>query len=156
MSFEQAVRLRPLSVQMAQSLRRARASRECDRVARVLARQGHFEEAVACYRRTLELRPDFADVHNNLGVIMAGQGRLREATACWRRAVELKPDFAEAYNALGAVLGSLGEFYEAAASCGEALRLKPGFAEAHFNLAPSWLRNGNSRRRRRASASCWS
>ncbi len=132
-SFEQAARLRPLSVQMAQSLRRARASRECER-GNTLAGQGLFEEAVACYRRTLELRPDFADVHNNLGVIMAGQGRLREATACWRRAVELKPDFAEAYNALGAALGSLGEFHEAAASCGEALRLKPGFAEAHFNL----------------------
>ena len=29
--------------------------------------QGKLDEAVACYRRALELKPDFAEAHNNLG-----------------------------------------------------------------------------------------
>ena len=30
--------------------------------------QGKLDEAVACYRRALQLRPDYAEAHNNLGV----------------------------------------------------------------------------------------
>jgi tetratricopeptide (TPR) repeat protein len=29
--------------------------------------QGKLDEAIACYRRALELKPDFAEAHNNLG-----------------------------------------------------------------------------------------
>jgi hypothetical protein len=59
--------------------------------------QGKLDEAVACYRRAVELKPDFAEVHNNLGEALKGQGKLDGAMACYRRALELKPDFAEAH-----------------------------------------------------------
>ena len=58
--------------------------------------QGKLDEAVACYRRALELKPDYAEAHNNLGNALKDQGKLDEAVACYRRALELKPDFAEA------------------------------------------------------------
>ena len=29
--------------------------------------QGKLDEAAACYRQALELKPDFAEAHNNLG-----------------------------------------------------------------------------------------
>ena len=54
--------------------------------------QGKLDEAVACYRRALELKPDYAEAHNNLGVVFKDQGKLDEAVACCRRALELKPD----------------------------------------------------------------
>ena len=47
---------------------------------------------MACHRRALELQPDFAEAHNNLGNALKDQGRLDEALACHRRALELKPD----------------------------------------------------------------
>ena len=56
--------------------------------------QGKLDEAVACYRRALELKPDFAEAHNNLGNALKDQGKLDEAVACYRRALELKPDYA--------------------------------------------------------------
>jgi protein O-GlcNAc transferase len=56
--------------------------------------QGKLDEAVACYRRALELKPDYAEAHNNLGNALKDQGKLDEAVACYRRALELKPDFA--------------------------------------------------------------
>ena len=55
--------------------------------------QGKLDEAVACYRRALELKPDFAEAHNNLGIALSDQGKLDEAVACYRRALELKPDY---------------------------------------------------------------
>ena len=54
--------------------------------------QGNLDEAVACYRRALELKPDYAEAHSNLGIALQDQGRLDEAIACYRRAMELKPD----------------------------------------------------------------
>ena len=61
---------------------------------------GKLDEAVACYRRALELKPDYAEAHNNLGNALNDQGKLDEAVACYRRALELKPDYAEAHNNL--------------------------------------------------------
>ncbi len=47
--------------------------------------QGKLDEAVACYRRAVELKPDFAEAHNNLGNAFKDQGELDEAAACYRR-----------------------------------------------------------------------
>ena len=48
-----------------------------------------FPEAVACCRRALELKPDYADAAYNLGNALAAQGKLEEAVACYRRALEV-------------------------------------------------------------------
>ena len=61
----------------------------------------------------LELKPDFAEAHNNLGNAFMDQGKLDEAIACYRRALELKPDFAEAHNNLGIALKDQGKLDEA-------------------------------------------
>ena len=96
--------------------------------------QGKLDEAVACYRRALELKPDYAEAHNNLGIALKDQGKLDEAVACYRRALELKPDYAEAHNNLGNALKDQGKLDEAVACYRRALELKPDFAEAHNNL----------------------
>ncbi len=43
----------------------------------------------------MELKPDYAEAHNNLGNALKDQGKLNEAVACYRRALEAKPGFAE-------------------------------------------------------------
>ena len=50
----------------------------------------------------MELKPDYAEAHNNLGNAFKDRGKLDEAAACYRRALELKPDYAEAHSNLGA------------------------------------------------------
>ena len=96
--------------------------------------RGSLDEAVACYRRALELKPDYAEAHNNLGNALQDQGKLDEAVACYRRALELKPDYAEAYNNLGNALRDQGKLDEAVACYRRALELKPDYVEAHSNL----------------------
>jgi len=41
----------------------------------------------------LQLKPDLAEAHNNLGKRLEDQGKLDEALACYHRALEIKPDF---------------------------------------------------------------
>ena len=109
--------------------------------------QGKLDEAIACYRRALELKPDYAEAHNNLGNALKDQGKLDEAVACYRRALELKPDYAEAHNNLGIALKDQGKLDEAVACYRRALELKPDYAEAHLNLSLSSLLTGDFRTR---------
>ena len=90
----------------------------------------------------MELKPDFAEAHNNLGVALKDQGKLNEAIACCRRALELKPDFAEAHN-------NLGNAFERTGKLDERRLLPPGggtepdSAKAHGNLGALWRRLGD-------------
>ena len=36
--------------------------------------QGKLDEAIACYRRALELKPDYAEAHTNLGIALQARG----------------------------------------------------------------------------------
>ncbi len=77
--------------------------------------QGKLDDAIASYRRVLELDPNFAGIHNNLGAAFKDQGKPDEAGAYWRRELELNPNFAEAHNNLGTVLREQGKLDEAIA-----------------------------------------
>jgi predicted O-linked N-acetylglucosamine transferase (SPINDLY family) len=66
---------------------------------RILAQHGKLslEDCADAYRRAIDLRPDYADAHNNLGLIRAEQGRHDEAIVHCRKAIALKPDTADAF-----------------------------------------------------------
>ena len=81
--------------------------------------------AVACFRQALELKPEHAEAHNNLGVAFKDEGKLDAAIACFRRAVELKPDFAVVHQNLGNTLKLRDRYAEARAAYEQALRLNP-------------------------------
>jgi tetratricopeptide (TPR) repeat protein len=100
-----------------------------------LRAQGRTDEAIASYRRALQLRPDIPEAHNNLGNALQEQGRLDEAAACYRRAIDLRPRFAEADNNLGTVLQKQGQLEEAEARYRRAIDIKRNYPEAHNNLA---------------------
>ncbi len=99
-----------------------------------LNKQGKLDEAVACYRRALQLRPDHADAHYHLGNALKDLGRLDEAIPCYRRTLELKPDFAEAHSNLGVALKDQGNLDEAVACYRRALQRNPNLATVHNNL----------------------
>ena len=82
----------------------------------------------------LQLKPDFAEAHNNLGIAFWNQGMRDEAVVCYRRALQLKPNYAEAHNNLGVAIWEQGKRDEAVACYHRALQLKPDYANAHNNL----------------------
>ena len=82
----------------------------------------------------MQLAPQDAEAHSNLGITLKELGRLDEALASYTQAIALKPDFANAHYNLGITLKELGRLDEAEASYKQAIALKPDYAEAHRNL----------------------
>ncbi len=56
------------------------------------------------FRRAIELNPEFAEAHDNLGTTLAGCGRVDEAIAHYQRALEIDPGYAYAHYNLGLAL----------------------------------------------------
>ena len=104
--------------------------------------QGKLEEAIACYRNALSLKPDHYRAHANLGNALQEQGKLEEAVACHQRALSINPDFYAAHNNLGNVLKEQGKLEEAIACYRNALSLKPDYYKAHSNLGNALQEQG--------------
>jgi tetratricopeptide (TPR) repeat protein len=104
-----------------------------------LAREDHWDEAVASFREAVRLRPDYTDAFNNLGNVLYFQGKLDEAVAAYREAVRLSPNHAGALSNLGEVLRHQGKLSEALECCQRAVELQPEFAQGrnHLGLALS-------------------
>lgn len=90
-------------------------------------------EEAAC-RRALELMPNFAEAHNNLGVVLRNARRLTEAEAAFRRAINLHGDNVAARYNLGVVLTETNRLVEAEAAYRSVLNLQPDHIEGHNNL----------------------
>ena len=95
---------------------------------------GETEKALEGFRKTIELNPNYADGHSNLGAMLVRQGKLAEAAASFKRTLQIKPDYAEAYNNLGNILKGQGKLDEALESYKRALEIKPNYPVAYNNL----------------------
>jgi len=92
------------------------------------------KDALLSMQRSVELLPDDAEAHGNLGNVLRLRGQLQDAVRSHRRALELNPLYAESHNNLGSVLQDLGLLDQAEAGFRRATDLKSDFALAHANL----------------------
>ena len=69
-----------------------------------------FDQALACFNRTISLQPAFANAYNSRGFVLQDLGRLDEALADFSRAVELAPEHAMSRLNLGMLQLKLGHF----------------------------------------------
>ena len=106
----------------------------CKVLAEILKKTGRTPEALVAGQKAIEIDPQDAAAHNNLGLTFQELGRVDEAEASYNQAIVLKPDFAEAHYNLGNTLQNQGRLDEAAASYNQAIVLKPDFVEAYINL----------------------
>ncbi len=70
-------------------------------VATDLTAKGQLTEAIAAWKKVVELDPRNAKAHNNLGNALMWQGNLVEGTAQLQKARELDPEFNEAQSDFG-------------------------------------------------------
>lgn len=90
--------------------------------------------AVASYRRALELNPELAEGHNNLGNVLRSLGQIDAAVKSYERALEIAPCYAGACLNLGNAQMDLGRLEAAIASYRKAIELSPDLAAAHLSL----------------------
>ena len=69
---------------------------------------GRTDDAIELLQRALELNPDFAEAHNNLGVALRNRRETEQALPHWEKAATLKPDYVDAYTNLARGLSELG------------------------------------------------
>ena len=72
--------------------------------------KGKLDEAIAHLQKALEIKPDYAEAHNNLGSLLPKRDRVDGAIAHYQKALEIKPDYAEAHNNLATPLRQKGRW----------------------------------------------
>jgi tetratricopeptide (TPR) repeat protein len=93
------------------------------------------DEAMAAYRRALEIDPRLADAHLNLGRLLHERGEAAAAEAHYRQALAARPEDTTAAFNLGVALQDLGRLEEAAEAYESALAVDRSLADAHYNLS---------------------
>jgi protein O-GlcNAc transferase len=109
----------------------------------VVAHQLRRADAALLVGRAVALDPDFAEAHNDRGVILAANGLFADAIPCFERAVALNPGYNEARNNLGRGLRSTGRLDEAVTQFELVLNSTPDSPLAHFNLASVFVQAGH-------------
>jgi Tfp pilus assembly protein PilF len=99
--------------------------------------RGNFDAAIAEYKKVVELKPDFPQAYNNLGVALKRKGELAEAADNFNRALERKPDFGAALSNRGWTFAEQNKWSDARQDFEQALRINPQDDGALYGLSQS-------------------
>jgi tetratricopeptide (TPR) repeat protein len=101
---------------------------------------GRYDDAIASYKRALQVDPTAAIVHANMAVAYARKGDTDEAENQLRKAIDIgdphlsRDALANSYNELGEAYAKKGETIKARVSFEAALRYHPGLDSAAQNI----------------------
>jgi tetratricopeptide (TPR) repeat protein len=100
-----------------------------------LQMKGNYEDAVANYKKSLEIYPT-AEAYTFLGWTYSFMGNLDQAIEECKNAIAIDPELGNPYNDIGAYLIKQGKYDEAVTWLDLAINSKryDGFHLAHFNL----------------------
>ncbi len=104
-------------------------------LALALDQKHDFQSEEATIEKAIDIDPNFASAHNQLGVLHLQAGRIESAEQEFRGAISLNPHYAEAQNNLGTLYGQQGNDAAAERLFRQAIESNPGYAEAFVNLA---------------------
>lgn len=92
-------------------------------------------DAIKAYREALDLRPDFADCHCNLGAVHYNRGERKAARRCFLRCLEIDDGHVEGNFNLANLLEEDGRDQDALQHYRTALAADPLYPDLHINLA---------------------
>ena len=98
------------------------------------AQKGQLDKAKECYAKSLQLSPDNANTHYNLGNAYFTQNMPEKAIVEYRAVIRAMPDFVRAYDMLAIVLIQAGKIEEATATYEQALKIDPADKNALVGL----------------------
>ena len=104
--------------------------------------QGRLPEAMAEYRKAMQIEPKRVETHNNLANLLDDAGKTNEALVEYQTALKLDPKAEPAHDNFGTLLVELGRFDEAEKQFDEAMKLNPDDAHPHYLMGKLLLRFG--------------
>ena len=107
------------------------------------ARQ-NFDAAIEAYTRRVDLHPNDADAHQDLGATHARLGRTDEALAEFAVALTIDAEQAEAHAGIAQVYLRLNQYGDSVDAARRALDLDPAHRQARYPLATSLIRLGRT------------
>jgi len=97
------------------------------------ARMQDQQKAIDYFQKAMQLEPNNAGVHNNLGSVYAEMGKVAEAQAEFQKAADINPAGASGYYYnLGVVMVNQGKMDDAAVALKKATELDPTNANAFY------------------------
>jgi len=98
------------------------------------------DEAIAIYQQVIEIEPEYAAAHINLGTLFYNRRDFASAEKHYGLAIKADPRYALAYFDLGNVLDETDRIQEAIVAYRMAIQLAPTYGDAHYNLALAYER----------------
>jgi len=95
---------------------------------------GQLDLATSRYEQALTLKPDYAEVHYNLGVTARKLDKIEESIRSYKNAISIKNQYPNAHYNLGNTFASLKQYNDAIKHFELAIEFNPNFAEAYNNL----------------------
>jgi len=95
---------------------------------------GQLDLATSRYEQALTLKPDYAEVHYNLGVTARKLDKIEESIRSYKNAISIKNQYPNAHYNLGNAFASLKQYNDAIKHFELAIEFNPNFAEAYNNL----------------------
>lgn len=92
------------------------------------------KKAYRCFKRAVELKPDYSLALYNLANIYKTLNQSRAAIGHYQRALKLDPSLHQAYFNIGVILLERGLFEDASCYFREALKVNPNYHQALTNL----------------------
>ncbi|HTU24217.1 MAG TPA: tetratricopeptide repeat protein [Pirellulales bacterium] len=108
----------------------------------LLLTQNKTREAMAMFRRAIEIKPDAVQPHVNLGLALGAQKRFSEAREQFDRALEIDAGRFDVHRGLAYVLTRQGKSAEAIAELERAIAIDPHHAQARYDLAILQVKQG--------------
>lgn len=109
----------------------------------VYRRLGRSADAVAAFKKQLEVVPDHGSAWNGLGLALQDEGRFAEAEVAFRRQIEIVPDDRAALSNLGRLLHRVGRPKDALAPLEKLVRLEPRNVTALVLRAKARIASGD-------------
>jgi len=106
-------------------------------------KEGRYEDAIAAYKRAIELKPDYDAAYANLGAVYYTQQKLDLAEKAYLKAIELSPNDADVIYNLGAIYMQQAlatgapdpdKLNQALEQINRAIELNPKLAEPYYGL----------------------
>lgn len=104
------------------------------------------EDAIAGYKRVLELKPGLYEAELNLGILLLKAGKANEAAPVLSSAVEKKPNDPQLNYFLAEALAAGGELDKAEAHYRAAAAADPSLKDALLKLAAAFEKKGETER----------